>query len=327
MFGFGKRISLQEKAQWETEINALLEREAYEMAVKRVKEYEKADKAAAAFFYALMYFQGIGVKQKNMEKALSYIETYVEKYPEDVDGWYEGSSMMLAAGRLDDATDWLGKVEALGKQGITKPVAEFHSFLGMRYYNTAFVTLKAGERTSMNKKAMKHFTKALQRYGQLYIEEQETLTEEDWIQVGYNLSYLQDITLNNLLQGAVFFDADIESRLTAYYGMELTGADSHTSRYWEQLAERILTDMRKSGCLVSAAYTQAMLAANKAGMTTDKEDVERVKQYLDQAIELSGEKDERYREEYQQIWKNYERMVWKMEHKKEKKGFFSGRKG
>lgn len=51
------------------------------------------------------------------------------------------------------------------------------------------------------------------------------------------------------------------------------------------------------------------IAANKAGMTTDKEDVERVKQYLDQATELSGEKDEQYREEYQQIWKNYERMV------------------
>ena len=297
MFGFGKRVSQEEKLQWDSEIKALIEAENWEAAYKKAKEYEKADKSAAAFFLAQLHFLGQGAKQ-DLDKAVAYITSYTGKFPQDYEGWFLGSSILLAAGKRDEATEWLLRAEQLGKPGMDRHIAEYASFLGMSYYNTACLTLQVSGRKSLNAKAKQYFVMATERYEKLYKELGEELSASDWTQMGYNLHYLHYIALN--------------------------GSDAQEASHWESVAKPVLADMEEAGFVVQAAYIRAMFAENAANLNNSAEDLALAKQYLDQASELAGDEDEKYREEFELVWKEYDRLV-KLQEKSEKKGLFRGK--
>lgn len=324
MFGFGKKLTIEEKLQWDKEIKELLANEDFEAAAKKAKEYEKADKAAAAYFLAVMNFTGQGVKQQNLDKAITYIETYTGKYGDDPEGWFYGSSIMLAAGKRDEATEWLLKAEELGKENITRHMAEYFSFMGMSHYNTACLTLNINERKSLNNRAVLYFTGAIQKYAKLHYEKIEALTENDWTQLGYNIHYLHYLALNSPLASSIYFQAKIGVAIADYYEMKDFADRDHTIEYWIEVAGKIIADMEQAGYVVQAAYTKAMLASNEANLNKSKEALDLTKQYLDQAAELSGDMDAKYRDEYELVWKEYERLV-KNSEKQEKKGIFGGR--
>ena len=299
MFGIGKKVSLEEKLQWDSEIKALVEKKDFDTAYKKTKEYEKADKSAAAYFLAQMYLTGQGAKQ-DLDKAVAYINTYKGKFPEDPEGWFLGSSIMLNVGKRDDATEWLLRSEELGKENLDRHIAEYSSFMGMSYYNTACLTLHINERKALNAKAEQYFVMAMERYEKLYKELGEVLSESDWTQMGYNWHYLHYLALNV--------------------------HDEDGAKKWEAKGETTLADMEQAGFLVSATYIRAMFAENKANLNNSQEDLALAKEYLEKASALAGEQDAKYRDEFELVWKEYDRLV-KLQEKGEKKGFFKrGRK-
>lgn len=301
MFGFNKKtLTKEEKQVWNQEMQQLLAAENYTAAFKKAKEYEKCDKTAAAYFLAKLYFLGLGVKQ-DLDKAEIYIDTYTKNYPEDEEGWFLGSSIMLAVGKRDAATEWLYRSEQLGRTGMDRHIAEYCSFQGMSYYNTACLTLNAGQRASLSKKAQQYFISANERYEKIRqgkadcANGEPTMTENDWTQLGYNLHYLHYIALN-------------------------TG-DEEKVKHWELQAEQIFTAMDQAGYPVRVAYTRAMLAENVANLNNSKEALGQAKQYLDQAVTLAGEQDATYRDEYELVWKEYDRIL-KIQENAGKKGIF-----
>ena len=82
--------------------------------------------------------------------------------------------------------------------------------------------------------------------------------------------------------------------------------------------------MEREGYLVHGAYVKAMLASNEADLNKSEEALALAKQYLDQACELAGDQVDKYKDEFEVVWKEYERLVRKSEkqEKKEKKGLF-----
>lgn len=304
MFGFHKKtLSEGERVSWEQEIQQLLEADAFEKAFKKAKEYEKCEKAAAAYYLAKLYVLGKGVRQ-DLDKAQIYIEMYTKQYPDDQEGWFLQSSIMLAAGNRDEATDCLYRSEQLGRCGMDRHIAEYCAFQGMNYYNTACLTLNAGQRASFSKKAEQYFVSSNERYEKILLGNGDcadgvlTMTENDWTQLGYNLHYLHYIALN--------------------------GNDAEKTKYWEDQANEMLAGMEKAGYEVRAAYTRAMFAENIANLHNSAEALEKAKQYLEQADGLAGDQAEIYHDEYELVWKEYDR-IYKILKNADKKGIFGKR--
>lgn len=305
MFGIReKTITEEEKLQWDARIGELLEEKDYAAAYKKVKEYEKCSKAAAAFFLARLNLMGEGVRQ-DLDKARIYIEAYVKKYPQDPEGYFLGSSIFLGAGDRQKATAWLYEAEARGKKGLDRYIAEYCSLQGMSYYNTACLTLHKAQRASFNKTAESYFTDANLRYEKIRTGEADcgdtgnAMTENDWTQYGYNFQYMQYIALN--------------------------GQEEAKAGLIEDQAEPVLLAMTEQGYGVRACYTRAMFAENRANLTGSKASLDEAKQYLDQATALSGSLEEQYRDEYELVWKEYDRIRAMLE-PSEKKGLFGKRK-
>lgn len=323
MFGFGKKLSLEEKQQWDSQIKALFEKEDFDAAYKKAKEYEKLDKVAAAYYLARLYFLGKGVKQQDLDKALLYISKYTEKYPEDRDAWFYGSDIMVANNKPEEAIEYLMKAETLGKEEATKCLATFCSYMGLAYRNAAWVTMKVPEYKALNAKAILCFTRAIQKYRKLYEQDPAIMQEDAWMQLGFVVHYMHFLALSNAWPNMLYKDDTVGPDIEKAYQMPDRKTHERTSEYWKEVAEKVISDMEKEGFLVHGAYVKAMLASNEADLNKSEEHLALAKQYLDQACELAGERVDYYKEEYEVVWNEYERLVRKFEKTTEKKRLFS----
>lgn len=323
MFGFGKKISLEEKQQWDSEIAALYEKEDFGAAFKKAKEYEKLDKAAASYYLALLYYRGQGVKSQDLDKALLYITKYTEKYPEDADGWFHGSDIMVANNKPEEAIEFLVHAEALGKEEATKCLATFCSYMGLAYRNAACVTMKVAEYKELNAKAVFCITRAIQKYGQLYKKEQVLLKEEEWSQLGYVVHYMHYLALSNSWPNMLYREDAIGDAIAKLYQMSDRANRERTSEYWKELAEKVILDMEQAGYPLPAIYTRAMLANSEADLCKSPEALLQAGAYLAQAERVAGEQAEHYKAEYEDVWKEHDRLIRKSEKASGKKRLFS----
>lgn len=325
MFGFGKKLTAEEKCQWDKELNALMEAEEFETAFKKAKEYEKADKAAASYYLALLYYKGQGVKDQDLDKALLYITRYTEKYPDDPDGWFYGSDIMVANNKPEDAIEYLVQAEKLGKEESVKCLANFCSYMGLAYRNAAWVTMNVANYRELNAKAFLCFTRAIQKYRVLFEKDVSMLQEDEWMQLGYVVHYMHFLALSGAWPNLLYKEESIGEDIALAYQMTDRKGRERTPEYWKEVAEKVAADMDNAGFKIQAAYTRAMLASNEADLNQSAEALVQAKKYLDQACELAGDQAEKYKADYEDVWKEYERLVRKSEKKEEKKGLFGRR--
>lgn len=322
-FGFGnkKTLSIEEKKQWDEQLDTVLQAENYQAAFAKAKEYEKLDKYAASYYLAYLYYIGKGVKAQDVDKAAAYITRYTEKFPEDGRGWFVGSDIMMVHKKPEDAIAYLTQADRLKVDGAGRKLANLCSYMGLAYRNAAWVTAKVEEYRGLNAKAIRCFTRSIQNYYQLYQVEQVQLEEFEWIQFGYVVHYMHYLALSGALTGRLYDEDNLQQEIEAAYQLRDAASRDRTPTYWKELAVKVIEDMEAAGHRIPAIYTRAMLASSEADLEKSKDALEQAKMLLDQADEVAQGQAEHYRAEFADVWKEYERLVRNTQ-KAEKKGVF-----
>lgn len=324
-FGFGNKkvLSIEEKKQWDEQLDAILKAEDYQAAFAKAKEYEKLDKYAASYYLAYLYYIGKGVKAQDVDKAATYITRYTEKFPEDGRGWFVGSDIMMIYQKPEDAITYLAQADELKVEGASRKYANLCSYMGLAYRNAAWVTAKVEEYRGLNAKAIRCFTRSIHKYYQLYQVEQVQLEEFEWIQFGYVVHYMHYLALSGALANSLYAEADLQQAIEQVYHLHDAANRDRTPAYWKELAVKVIEDMEAAGHRIPAIYTRAMLASSEADLEKSKDALEQAKILLDQADELAQDKAEYYRTEFADVWKEYERLVRvaQKDSTKKKRGF------
>lgn len=324
-FGFGKKkvLSIEEKKQWDEQLDALFDTENYQTAFTKAKEYEKLDKYAASYYLAYLYYLGKGVKAQDMDKAAAYIIRYTEKFPEDGRGWYVGSDIMMMYQKPEDAIRYLAKADELKVEGASRKYANLCSYMGLAYRNAASITAKMEEHRSLNAKATRCFTSSIYKYYQLYHAEQMKLEEFEWIQLGYVVHYMHYLALSGALPKRMYEEDNLRQFLEEAYCLQGAADRDRTPAYWKELAGKVIEDMQVAGHIVPAIYTHVMILNSEADLEKSKDALNQAKKRLEQADEAAKDQAEHYRAEFADVWKEYERLVRvaQKDSTKKKRGF------
>lgn len=310
-FGFGnkKTLSIEEKKQWDEQLDALLTAQDDQAVFAKTKEYEKLDKYAASYYLAYLYYIGKGVKAQDVDKAATYIARYTEKFPEDGRGWYVGSDIMMMHQKPEDAITYLAQADKLKVEGASRKLANLCSYMGLAYRNAAWVTAKVEEYLGLNAKAIRCFTRSIHKYYQLYQVEQIQMEEFEWIQFGYVVHYMHYLALSGALTGRLYDEENLQQTIEAAYQLQDAASRDRTPAYWKELALKVIADMETAEYVVPAIYTRAMLANSEADLEKSQEALEQAKKLLEQADEVAKDQAEHYHAEFADVWKEYERLV------------------